>query len=583
MRLSTSRKVQWRPILVAASLVVPLIAGSGVLAPTSVASALPVAAPISSDPMKFVADMQPGFNVGNSLDAFPTETSWGNPPITQALLQKIKSLGFKSVRIPVTWGGHEGAAPSYAIDPSWMARVKQVVDWALSDGLYVVLNVHHDSWQWITNMPTDPAGVTARYDATWTQIADAFKNEPRSLIFEADNEQNFSGVSGTQASQLLNELQTDFFNVVRHSGSENARRYLMLSTPGDTAAQPGEDALYAEMQSLRDPNLIASFHYYGFWPFGVNVAGYSKFDTTSQQDMANAFTLMHDEFVAKGIPVYLGEAGLYNDTDWFNGLERGETLKYYEALGYEARTTGVTLSYWDDGSRLLNRNSLQVLDPATFAVMQSSWTTRSGTGANDTVYVPKASAISDQTLALNPNGLQFTGLSDGERRLRKGSDYTYSAGTLTLKTSLLTELVGDQALGVDATLEAHFSRGVPWHINIVTNEQPALSAATGTTGSDLIIPTQFNGDTLTTMHSVYPEGTNAGQTSWTPYQEYGTDSVGNGAYSADYANNEIVLTKGYLASLTDGSRVTLTFQYWSGATTTYYLTVSGGTVIGSLS
>ena len=427
MRLSTSRKVQWRPILVAASLVVPLIAGSGVLAPTSVASALPVAAPISSDPMKFVADMQPGFNVGNSLDAFPTETSWGNPPITQALLQKIKSLGFKSVRIPVTWGGHEGAAPSYAIDPSWMARVKQVVDWALSDGLYVVLNVHHDSWQWITNMPTDPTGVTARYDATWTQIADAFKNEPRSLVFEADNEQNFTGVSAAQASQLLNELQTDFFNVVRRSGSENAMRYLMLSTPGDTAAQPGEDALYAEMQSLHDPNLIASFHYYGFWPFGVNVAGYSRFDATSQQDMVNAFTLMHDEFVAKGIPVYLGEAGLYNDTDWFNGLERGETLKYYEALGYEARTTGVTLSYWDDGSRLLNRNSLQVLDPATFAVMQSSWTTRSGTGANDTVYVPKASAISDQTLALNPNGLQFTGLSDGERRLRKGSDYTYSA------------------------------------------------------------------------------------------------------------------------------------------------------------
>ncbi|HTJ72517.1 MAG TPA: cellulase family glycosylhydrolase [Actinospica sp.] len=585
MRLFSLSKTRFRPRALAVGLAGLILAGSGSMIPAHAATAdrAPVAAGrVSDNPIKFVAQMQPGFNVGNSLDAIPTETSWGNPLISQDLLLKLKSLGYKSIRLPVTWDAHEGAAPGYTVDPTWMARVKQVVDWALADGFYVVVNVHHDSWEWITNMPTDPTGVTARYEATWTQIADEFKNESRKLVFEADNEQSFSGVTDAQGETLLNELQTDFFNVVRQSGGENATRYLMLSTLGDSAVQADDDALYAEIESLHDPYLIASFHYYGFWPFGVNIAGYSSFDATSQQDMVNAFTLMHNEFVAKGIPVYAGEVGLYNDYNGFNGLERGETLKYYEMLGYEARATGITVSYWDDGGRIINRNTLQLLDPGTFAVMQSSWFGRSGTASSDTVYVPKTAPIADESLTLNLNGLAFTGLSDNGKRLKAGRDYTVSGDQLTLKAALLTKLVGSQAYGVNATLEADFSCGLPWQINVVTNAQPVLAAATGTTSADLTVPTQFNGDTLTTMSSVYADGTDAGTTTWTAYQAYGTTAQG-GAYAADYTDGNIVLTKAYLASLTDGKQVTITFHFWSGATATYYVTVNSGTVTATLS
>ncbi len=581
MRFAVLRAPRWRSRLVAAGLAGLLLAGWGTMTPANAATAgpagqPPAAARESSAAMRFVAAMQPGWGLGNSLDAIPDETSWGNPLISQDLLLRVKSLGYHSIRIPVTWGGHEGAAPDYTVDPTFMARVKQVVDWALSDGFSVVLNVHHDSWQWITNMPTDPTGVTQRYEATWTQIANEFKDEPSKLVLEADNEQSFSGISDDQGETLLNELQTDFVHIVRGSGSQNATRYLMLSTIGDTATQPLEDALSAEIASLHDPNLITSFHYYGYWPFGVNIAGVNTFDTTSQQDLTTAFTLMHNEFVAKGIPVYAGEVGLYNDYTGFQGLERGETLKYYEALGYEARTTGITLNYWDDGGRIINRNTLRPLDPGTFAVMASSWHTRSGTASNDTVYVPKASPITDKTLTLNLNGLCFTGLYDGDQQLREGSDYTISGDQLTLTTALLTKLVGGQAYGVDATLDARFSRGVPWQINIVTNAQPTLSAATGTTSS-FTIPTQFNGDQLSMMKSVYADGSNAGQATWTPYQAYGT------SFSADYPNSAIVLPSAYLDSLTDGQRVTLTFSFWSGATATYYVTKSGTTVTGTLS
>ncbi|WP_228558759.1 X2-like carbohydrate binding domain-containing protein [Catenulispora pinisilvae] len=205
---------------------------------------------------------------------------------------------------------------------------------------------------------------------------------------------------------------------------------------------------------------------------------------------------------------------------------------------------------------------------------KSSRTTRSGTASNDTVYVPKASPIADASLTLNPNGLQFTGLSNGDKRLEEGCDYTVSGDTLTLKAALLTKLVGSQAYGVNATLQAHFSRGLPWQINIVTNAQPVLSAATGTTSS-FTIPTQFNGDMLSMMQSVYADGSNAGQAGWTPYQAYGT------SFSADYPNSAIILPADYLNSLTDGQRVTLTFHFWSGATATYYVTKTGTTVTGT--
>ncbi|MGO4758861.1 glycoside hydrolase family 5 protein, partial [Streptomyces sp. 2MCAF27] len=130
---------------------------------------------LAAGPMDTVAAMQPSWNLGNTLDAIPDETSWGNPKATKALLDTIKSQGFRSVRIPVTWTDHQSSTAPYTIDETWMNRVKQVVDWALADGLYVVINVHHDSWQWIADMPTDHDNVLTRFKATWTQIAAKFK------------------------------------------------------------------------------------------------------------------------------------------------------------------------------------------------------------------------------------------------------------------------------------------------------------------------------------------------------------------------------------------------------------------------
>jgi len=78
----------------------------------------------------------------------PTETSWGNPLVTEEFIQQIAAQGFKSICIPVTWDPYMGPGPGHTVDPAWMNRVQQIVDWSLDAGHSVMLNVHHDS-SWV--------------------------------------------------------------------------------------------------------------------------------------------------------------------------------------------------------------------------------------------------------------------------------------------------------------------------------------------------------------------------------------------------------------------------------------------------
>jgi hypothetical protein len=191
------------------------------------------------------------------------------------------------------------------------------------------------------------------------------------------------------------------------------------------------------------------------------------------------------------------------------------------------------------------------------------------------VFLAKSSAITAQTLTLNPNGLTFRGLWQGNTQLAQGRDYTVSGNHLTLTASALTRLVGNRAYGTNATIEARFSAGLAWPIRVITYDRPVLSNATGST-TGLTIPTQYRGDQLATMESTYADGTNAGNTGWTPYQEF------NGAFSPDYSNSALTLTPDYLNALRDSAPVTLTFHFWSGATVTYHVTKSGSSVTGTV-
>lgn len=531
--------------------------------------------PPAGNPMAAVAAMQPGWNLGNSFDAVgEDETAWGNPRVTAALLDNIRAQGFNSVRIPVTWSNHHGAAPSYPIDAAWLDRVKEVVDWALADGFYVMINLHHDSWQWINTMPTDRTTVLNRYTALWTQLAAAFRDHSARLTFESVNEPQFTGSSGdAQNAQLLHELNASFHRIVRASGGNNATRLLVLPTLHTSADQPRVDELTATFDQLDDPNLIATVHFYGYWPFSVNVAGGIRFDATAQQDLTDAFDRVYDAFVARNIPVIIGEYGLLGFDRHTGTIEQGEKLKFFEYLGYHARQRRITTQLWDNGQHF-GRTSFQWSDPELFAQIRSSWTTRSGTASADQVYVPRTGGVPSRSLTLNLNGLTFRGLRQGSSNLVSGTDYTVSGSTLTLTAAALTRLVGSRAYGVNATLHARFSAGVDWRIDIITHDPPVLSNATGTT-SAFDIPTQFRGDQLATMEAKYADGSNAGPHNWTSYKEFDV------TFAPNYGGNTITLRSDFFAEVDDGARVTLTFHFWSGATVTYHVTRNGGAVTGT--
>nr|MDT0661934.1 cellulase family glycosylhydrolase [Micromonospora sp. DSM 115978] len=546
---------------------------SPTVSPT-VSPSVPPTPPPGGDPMAVVAAMEPGWNLGNTLDAIPEETSWGNPLTTQALLRHVRSQGYKSIRLPITWSNHHGPAPSYTIDAAWLSRVRQIVDWSLAEGLYVMINLHHDSWQWIHTYPTDQANVMNRYRALWTQITAAFRNYPPKLVFESINEPQFAGTSGDEQNyRVLAELNAEFVRIVRASGGNNTTRLLVLPTLHTNADQGRLDALMAEFDALDDPNLAATVHFYGWWPFSVNIAGGTRYDTNVEQDLIGTFDRVHTTFVDRDIPVIIGEWALLNwDHNRPGVIERGEFLKFLEAVGYHARIRNLTTMVWDAG-QFLNRNELRWRDQGVYEMFRASWTTRSGTASSDQVYLPRTGTIPSRSLPLNLNGLSFQGLRHGNTNLASGTDYTVSGSTLTLTAAALTRLAGNRAYGVNATIEARFNQGVPWQIHIITSDPPTQAATTGTTSS-FAIPTQFRGDQLATMEATYADGTAAGPANWTPFKEFWQH------FQPDYAANSIILKPEFFAEVNDGP-VTLRFHFWSGAQTTYRITKSGTSVTGT--
>jgi endoglucanase len=528
-----------------------------------------------SDMQRVVDRMQPGWNLGNTFDATPgDETSWGNPRTTRALLAQIADQGFRSIRIPITWDQRTGAAPDHTVDPAFLDRIEEVVTWALDEDLYVMINMHHDSGEWVRDIVTDHDAVLARYAAIWTQVSERFEDYPPKLLFEAINEPRFSDDWNADAPEYfaaLDELNTTFHQIVRSSGGHNADRPLVLSTLTGSPTRARLDHLRQMITSLDDPNLIATVHYYGYWPFSVNIAGSTRFDDVVEQDMVDAFDRAHDRFTAEGIPVIVGEYGLLGFDKFVGTIQQGEKLKYFEAIAHHATERDFALMLWDNGQHF-DRRAAEWNDEDLYAVIEAGFNGRSSTAASDSIYLRQGAPTTDVTVVLNPHGNRLTRLQHDDRTLRRGRDYQVHGERLTLKASFL-RTVRTGELGVNAVVTAHFSRGADWKLHLIGYQTPALSGVEGTT-SDFALPTQFNGDSLATMEATYPDGSNAGPADWTSFKEFGSSFV------PSYETNEIDLTETFFNEVDDGE-VNLRFHFWSGSIVEYQLTKSGSAVSGS--
>ncbi len=309
--------------------------------------------------LELVKDMKIGWSLGNTLDGGgksskgsspeTIERAWGNPVTTKEMIDEIKNAGFNVLRIPTTWDWSTGDAPDYKISDEWLARVKEVVDYGMANDMYVILNIHHETWHYPTEDNYEAA--SDRLKKVWTQIGNYFENYDEHLIFEGLNEPRVIGsgeewAGGSDATrEVVNKLDADFVSTIRSLGGNNKLRHLMI--PG-YAASSSEVALKALKIPENDDKLIVSVHAYIPYNFALSdskqankwIACKGGFTT----DIDNLADLLKTLFTDKGQAVIIGEFGARSKD---NEKYRAEWAKYYVT---RMNTIGVPCVWWDNGA-----------------------------------------------------------------------------------------------------------------------------------------------------------------------------------------------------------------------------------------
>ncbi len=305
------------------------------------ASPSPTANPEVLSREKAVEEMGVGINLGNTFDA-PEEGAWA-PAAEQFYFTAFKDAGFNNVRIPVTWDTHVASTFPYQVDPAYMDRIEQVVDWALAEGLYVILNAHHEVWI----QENYSQANQDRFDAIWRQIAERFQGKSPRLLWEILNEP-----VGMTAEEV-DDLNARILGIMRE---ESPTRLVIFSGNGFT---PLDALVAAKVPDVNDDYLIGNFHSYDPWPF----AGQCTRRWGSEQDMADLEGI-YDRAKAwsdtNGIPVTINEFGVahndfLNPENVCNEEDRLNYLRAHVRLGIER---GLGMTFWDDAGSFGSYNRL---------------------------------------------------------------------------------------------------------------------------------------------------------------------------------------------------------------------------------
>lgn len=308
--------------------------------------------------MELAADMGIGWNLGNSLEAIGGETAWGNPLVTEALIDSVKAAGFNAIRVPVAWSKFSDST-NFIIQQEWLERVETVVNYALDNNMYVLLNIHWDGG-WMQPTYKDQEYVNTRLAAMWKQIANYFKDYGDFLLFAGTNEVMVHGDYSTPTEEyytVQNSFNQTFVNTVRATGGKNRQRHLVVqgfNTNIDHAVN------FAVMPAdIVEHRLMMEVHYYDPFNFtlneNTNITQWGKMATDSSKMQAGAnekfadkqFEKMKTHFIDKGYPVILGEYGAIRRPDVENhNLFREYYLKYITKSALEH---GLVPFYWDNG------------------------------------------------------------------------------------------------------------------------------------------------------------------------------------------------------------------------------------------
>lgn len=320
----------------------------------------PEEADFSASAVDFVARLDAGWNLGNTLDAhgtglsgLATETCWGQPTTTREMMTGLKNSGITTVRIPVSWHNHLDAA--FTVDTVWMDRVQEVVDYALAEDLYVIINIHHDNEEEYYYPDRVHAGRSMEFvTRIWKQTALVFRNYDERLIFEILNEPRLVGYANewnwqdsdpymTEAGEVIAELEQSALNAIRETGSNNEQRYVMI-TPYAASVYAARSGHFVIPSDTADDKLIVSIHAYTPYSFAMQDPGDSIFTNDHKGEIDQFMGALHTTFISEGLPVILGEYGATNK----NNLD--QRVAWFSYYCQKAAQYGMSTILWDNGN-----------------------------------------------------------------------------------------------------------------------------------------------------------------------------------------------------------------------------------------
>lgn len=399
--------------------------------PTPTQTPAPTKTPVSTDgfemtSLEFAAQLGAGINIGNSLDSnevneyllennyapspmkdlylsgtagLKLETSWGNSSkISKDFIHGIKEAGFQTIRLPVTYINHVktetiNGEKKYTIDADWLNRVQEVVDWALAEDLYIIINIHHDGADncdadgnlnvygdeqatWLSPLNNSAEAYTqmeAKFVSLWEQIAVKFKDYSDHLLFADMNEFHHGYNPPSQTwCDVQNRLHQAFVDTVRNTGDNNVKRHLIVPGYNTNIDQTISGLVVptdipenqTEYQGNTAGHIMVEVHYYDPYTY----AGDDPSDTLWGKDtgtpnwgdedhLNEQMQKMNTNYVAKGIPVIIGEFGApeHNIDEATDQIYR---TYYYSCVVKSAVQNSIVPITWDNGTtyKLLNRD-----------------------------------------------------------------------------------------------------------------------------------------------------------------------------------------------------------------------------------
>ena len=363
---------------------------------------------MSHSAQQIASSIRIGFNIGNTMEASGGETGWGNPLVTNELIQTVKKAGFNAIRLPVAWDQYADQKTGQ-ISATWLARVKQVVQYCVDNDMYVLVNIHWDGgWLEKNVTPDKKDAVNAKQKAYWEQIATTLRDFDEHVMFASANEPATGNEQNTDTATLkanidvLKSYHQTFVDAVRSTGGRNAYRVLVVQGP-----ETNIDLMVKYMPTLpvdkAAGRMMAEIHFYAPFNFVLmtkdetwgkqayywGAGNHSTTDTDrnptwGEEDYVNAqFASLKTTFIDKGIPVLLGEFAAQRRTN-LTGDALALHLKsrnyYHTYVVKTARANGVAPFFWDIGApddqsgSIFDRRTYQVRGQATLDALMAGLT-----------------------------------------------------------------------------------------------------------------------------------------------------------------------------------------------------------------